>query len=282
MKIYYETNELKHYGVLGMKWGIRRDKYIESHKVPKGTKIYRTTANSGESTDGVKYVSYIDVDRDNYRSKDYGGKFIQKYAKNKSSLYEKQYELKEDLNVAGRKDIQEAIDDIYKNNKDLLVDTVRKDQWKLYTDRYIKVLDDNKDYYLNTKNISEDDFNYTRKIYIEQGKRRVEDTIKKMDNSDARRFLTANTFGGHKELRQKVIDILKKKGFNSMVDEASVGDNDVGRVGVDPLIVFDGRQSMDEIRTQKLDAMDSMLSTKRYKKWLDVSEKARKLKWGKW
>ena len=50
-----------------------------------------------------------------------------------------------------------------------------------------------------------------------------------------------------------MIDELKKRGYNAMTDEASVGgQNGWTREGIDPLIIFDGSRSLNKEKTKKI------------------------------
>ena len=133
---------LMHHGILGQKWGVRRfqnsdgsltaagreryarseqkrlnkqaDKAIRTdyfrnrHTVPAGTKIYRTTTQTNENSNGPVYVSYLDADRYNYR-----GGWVRTTQK-ADKAYEVQYKLKKDLQVPSRDELSKSIYEIVK------------------------------------------------------------------------------------------------------------------------------------------------------------------------
>lgn len=133
---------LVHYGVKGMKWGVRRYQNkdgtltaegriryrLEKSKsvknlndvrsgsisydelkeyqysggvMPKGSSVYRVTHSKDESSNGRKYVSFVDSDREGYKYSDY---FLDYSGPN----YEYTYEATKDLKIAGLKDAIEA------------------------------------------------------------------------------------------------------------------------------------------------------------------------------
>lgn len=49
---------LMHYGVLGMKWGVRKDRYKNDHTLKAGTKIYRSTARRRYQDMDIHMISY--------------------------------------------------------------------------------------------------------------------------------------------------------------------------------------------------------------------------------
>lgn len=73
-------DELKHYGVLGMKWGVRRyqpypkgkhGKFLgqdrdEDIRIKKGTEAYRVQGKKDMTGDGLTYVSFDKLDNIKY------------------------------------------------------------------------------------------------------------------------------------------------------------------------------------------------------------------------
>ena len=73
------SNELRHYGVLGMKWGVRRSKQPgyaktptysnEQDKLVKGSKVYRVSSRPNEIDSGRTFVFADENDADKFAEK---------------------------------------------------------------------------------------------------------------------------------------------------------------------------------------------------------------------
>lgn len=63
-------SELHHYGVLGMRWGVRRDRYQDAEasgiRLKKGTKINRIATKGDEKRGGMKYAAFDPKDVEMY------------------------------------------------------------------------------------------------------------------------------------------------------------------------------------------------------------------------
>jgi len=63
-------NELTHYGVLGMKWGIRKERYTDSRasgiRLEKGKTIHRIASKGDEKIGGMKYAAFKPEDVEEY------------------------------------------------------------------------------------------------------------------------------------------------------------------------------------------------------------------------
>lgn len=122
------SNELKHYGIKGMRWGVRRkkeqldriskraytteetpDKFI----IKKGSKLHRVTSTPTLEKKGFAYVSFTDEDVMGYR------KEITKWYNLDTDIqtYDMTFKVKEDLILPKTKAQVEAFIDLYKNEK---------------------------------------------------------------------------------------------------------------------------------------------------------------------
>ena len=194
--------------------GIRDVKYREAHTIPAGTKIYRTSANPNESPDGLKYVSYIDADRNHYK----GGWIRQTAGADKA--YEYEFTATDDIKVPSRDELYSVINDTFKSNPKLVQETVNnwldvavpKNSWERAERLYNRI---DEEEIINGKRMTEK----------QAWEAIVNESVKNFKDMTPYQaaFYSAQSLGTNNKLKDKVIKELSSRGYNAMVDEASVG-----------------------------------------------------------
>lgn len=254
-----EDRYLEHYGILGMKWGIRRTpEQLGHHKIKKGTTMYRVTPNSGESLSGKKYVTYLPPDRDFYRGKYLHGIRNQYGLSPDTKMYEKSYETTEELNIPSRETLKRAYAEVMKDDK------TKEQALRDYTAKMLER--EEADMRFNYDNWDKIKENYIKEI--------AESWIKDYDNSSVDIQFTTTVRAmttTDPAIQQKVIDLLAKQGYNAMVDEAGVGSNRSGREGVEPIIIFDGSKSLNNTGVSAIDSKTQSKATSEREKWERVA-----------
>lgn len=202
------NNELTHYGVLGMKWGVRKADKIGSRKdgftIKKGATIYRTTVTDSEiNKTGHAFVSIDKKDALGYMRR-------------------------------GRLFNQAAYNMTFKVTKDLVAPSM-----KVRVDEFIKLLDSDDSFRkaLATSQAQYQIFSSPDKI-----KKKI-DQLKTYEEK-AKLYKRALALGvaSNAEVREKYLKSLSDLGYNMMIDDA-----DAGIVSRVPCIVFDRQDSLEVI-----------------------------------
>lgn len=231
---------------------------IKDHVVPANTIMYRTTSKQeGDLGDKNVYVSYQGPDRDLYR----GGHI--KYRDRAKSVYEYKFTANKDLKIAGEDSIKSAFGKSLKRDPKLLKESVNAylnmripegslSRWYIEYDNNGKLIKNAWDKFV--KNAVEDRKN------------------RSMDEIYGELCLS---LGKNEKLRDSASEILRKQGFDGMTDEAGVGGKRIGNVieGIDPLIIFDPKESLSETSFKKVGKLQESSAKKDY---LDWTRKARK------
>lgn len=240
-----------------------RSQFREGHTIPKGTTVYRVTTSDTPSQNGSTYVTYLTPERNLYR----GGNI--RLREGTSKAYEHTMELKEDLKVPSREVLKDSIETAVKNNPKL-VNEIAQGWLDIWMPRnswaYIDSFWDD-----NLGGVNE-----------KKAKEFVNDVAKNYKNKtiDEAFAMTVQTLGASPKLKKAIIDDLKKKGYNAMVDEAGVG-TDVPE-GIDPLIVFDSNKSLSYKSTSKISSREESKSRKDFLDWQRKAQTSNAKRGGVW
>lgn len=233
-----------------------RSEFTKQRTIPAGIKMYRTTASSGKEKDGLTYVSYLDVDRNHYKAG-----WIRQTAKS-DKAYEREYVLTKDLKIPSRQEVKGVINDVVIKNKRLLTESVQK---------WVDML------------TPEGSWN---RYYIDESpggvKKYVDDMIDNLSKQSINEsyFTIAQSLGLATNVKNAVVKELSKRGYNAMVDEASIGGKKgFAREGVDPLILFDSTV-LNQVSQKEISRASENKAARKFTKW--VGKASRNSKKGQW
>lgn len=307
---YWNANSLSHHGIKGQKWGVRRfqnpdgsltdegrKRYIkimnkavkkpqkldrvkmgltQKRTIPAGTTMYRTSAtkneqkNPGESV----YVTYLEPDRNLYR-----GGWVRETA-GADVAYEKTYKLKTDLKIPSRETCTAEIEKLMKDPK------IRKEVFKSMIEIVYPNDSPNRWYDMEREfrdiddifELSESEFKKVEKQWYTAKGKQIADEYKNA-SLDQATYTVQASFGLAPKTREKLIEALKKQGYNAMADEASIGGRfGKRREGVDPLIVFDSG----DLAPVKEETITENKEVKSRRKYNDFSWKVKKNAFAQW
>lgn len=256
------------------KGGDRSWYFREIRRLPKGTNVFRvTTSKSDDSRDDYTTVSYLEADRNLYK----GGSI--RTRDNKPYAHEHAFKLKDELKIASRREYLDSIKKVAREKPE-----ITKEMYKQY---YKEKISENSDEYKWIVDSSRkiDGSNLTPKEYFEEYLNRsaeraskVYDHPSNIDPSYDYMFRSATeAMGGRKssDFKNAVIEDLKSKGFNAMVDEKAVGGGYGGRevVGADPLVLFDP-SILESVGNRRITKEEEDESRRKYEEWKRASEKS--------
>lgn len=255
----WEYNHLCHYGVKGMKWGVRRSKEeldrlagraykIEEHSdsivIKKGSKLHRISASDSKDRKGYAYVSYKNEDVKGYRRE------ISSWLReceSASKTYDLTMVAKKDIKVVGEVEkVKTFLDLVGNNNIDTMSIAISRRNWM------------NKD---NTALVGK-----PAKIKDRLVKQGLDETI-----AEYYAVFSMNIFRDQKN-KDIFVKALQNKGYDAMVDT-----EDAMAHRMQPLIVFERENTLKVTKITELPDPDTDVAWERiYKEAKDADNTTKK------
>lgn len=236
MLLNYLLNEvdsmyyLKHHGVKGQQWGVLHgppypvDSQNNVTRIRKGTTIKRLSVNDESAAKGHAYVTYLKKDTEHYKG--FFGARLSAINKNKD-VNSITMEAKKDLLAPSKKERVQTFIDLYKKDP-----VLRKELGAYHKSDYHYFTPLPKKFY---------EMKYSN-LKGEKLKTKGYETF-------------VRSIGGNEYVRSAYFKTLADKGYSFVND-----DQDSGRFGVAPSIVFDRQKSMNykgQIKLSKKDIYDT-------------------------
>lgn len=230
---------LAHFGVKGMKWGVRKDRGTSGDFViSKDNPLYNISANKPRDASGKVYAAFTKNDVINYRSM-----FVQqlKAFTDAPKIFSNAFELKGDLKVAGEKAQVEAFKKLWESDKKGIAKTLAESQVDIsfvaaIINRGLKI-DRTQAYQKKFMNASED-------YMMTKGYKQFQSAL----------ALDTNKF------QTPYYSLLAKRGYSALLDL-----NDVKAFGGEkPILVFKGKDHLRNRDTVELTESDVKLAMDTY------------------
>ena len=315
----YLQNELYHWGIKGMKWGVRRyqnrdgsltaegkkhlaerqvrtEENLSEKTIPKGTKMYRVTAYEKDGTKSKStYVTYLDTDRAMYKEGTHVRSNVNKDLSD-PSVYEHEFELKNDVHIPSLKTVRDIEKRVIADEK-MRVEVAKSWMESMlitndgFTPKDIDIMSDVANKYEKTKNTEQ-----RRALYKDLCSKYGDELgdmyyYQSKSISSAKEWVNTNdslvveqSFGRAHRVKDSVIKELEKLGYNAMYDNASIGVASDGQYnkqqeGVEPLIIFDRKNTLKEIGVTEVNTEERQRSKQQYDDWRSsINDTLRKFK----
>lgn len=176
-------------------------------------------------------------------------------SKKNSKSYEVEYELKEDIKVPSRKELQAVGSELMKNDPKF-----RKDVAEQFGENWAR----NRVYGgFSTTPVSDTQ----RKQYDEVKKMAMDFVEKSVENATMDRVYgyVSTSFVKRPGVREKMFNELKRRGYNAIMDEEDISSG--ARHMVAPMIVFDAEKTMGRTGKKELSTADEIANERRSKTW---------------